>query len=81
MPVEQSRHGVKLLQRWGYDVRYREVPGLGHEDLKARDEIADWLLAHRRDPAPREVRLRSYDLAGANAHWLRVTGMGNARSR
>jgi dienelactone hydrolase len=73
VPVEQSRHGVKLLQRWGYEVRYREVPGLGHEDLKARDEIADWLLTHRRDPAPREVRLRSYDLAGANAHWLRVT--------
>ena len=73
VPVEQSRHGVKLLQRWGYDVRYREVPGLGHEDLKARDEIADWLLTHRRNPAPREVRLRSYDLAGASAHWLRVT--------
>jgi hypothetical protein len=27
VPVEQSRHGVRLLQRWGYDVRYREVPG------------------------------------------------------
>ena len=74
VPVEQSRHGVRLLQRWGYDVRYREVPGLGHEDLKARDEIADWLLEHRRNPAPRIVRLRSYDLAGANAHWVKVTG-------
>ena len=73
VPVEQSRHGVQLLQRWGYDIRYREIPGLGHEDLKARDEIADWLLTHRRNPAPREVRLRSYDLAGAAAHWVRVT--------
>jgi len=72
VPVEQSRHGVKLLQRWGYDVRYREIPGRGHEDLKARDEIADWLLAHKRENAPREVRLRSYDLAGAHAHWLVV---------
>ena len=77
VPVEQSRHGVQLLQRWGYDVRYREIPGRGHEDLKARDEIADWLLTHRRDPAPREVRLRSYDLAGARAHWLRITGWEN----
>ena len=72
VPVEQSRHGVRLLQRWGYDVRYREIPGRGHEDLKARDEIAAWLLEHRRNPAPREVRLRSYDLAGASAHWVKV---------
>jgi dienelactone hydrolase len=73
VPVDESRHGVRLLQRFGYDIRYREVPGLGHEDLKSRDEIADWLLQHRRVAAPREVRLRSYDLAGARAHWLRVT--------
>ncbi len=25
VPVEQSRHGVQLLQRWGYEVRYREI--------------------------------------------------------
>ncbi|MEJ0085500.1 MAG: prolyl oligopeptidase family serine peptidase [Pseudomonadota bacterium] len=73
VPVEQSRHGVQLLQRWGYDVRYREIPGRGHEDLRARDEIADWLLEHRRVTEPREVRLRSYDLAGAAAHWLTVS--------
>jgi len=72
VPVEQSRHGVSLLQRWGYDVRYREIPGRGHEDLKARDEIAAWLLEHRRNAAPREVRLRSYDLAGASAHWMTI---------
>ena len=77
VPVEQSRHGVRMLQRWGYDIRYREIPGRGHEDLKARDEIADWLLAHRRIEAPREVRLRSYDLAGAAAHWVRVTAYDN----
>jgi len=72
VPIEQSRHGVRLLQRWGYDVRYREIPGRGHEDLKARDEIAAWLLEHRRNSAPHEVRLRSYDLAGASAHWVKV---------
>ena len=77
VPVEQSRHGVRLLQRWGYDVRYREIPGRGHEDLKARDEIAAWLLQHRRVTAPREVRLRSYDLAGATAHWVRVNTFDN----
>jgi len=75
--VEFSRHGVGMLQRWGYDVRYREIPGRGHEDLKARDEIADWLLLHTRVRAPREVRLRSFDLAGARAHWLAVDGWLN----
>ncbi|MBC8026242.1 MAG: prolyl oligopeptidase family serine peptidase [Steroidobacteraceae bacterium] len=74
VPVDFTRHGVKLLQRWGYDIRYREIPGRAHEDLRARDEIAEWLLTHRRDHAPPEVRLRSYDLAGAQAHWVRVTG-------
>jgi poly(3-hydroxybutyrate) depolymerase len=73
VPVEQSRHGVKLLQRWGYDIRYREIPGRGHEDLRARDEIADWLLEHRRVNAPRDVRLRAYDLQGASAQWLHVS--------
>ena len=77
VPVEQSRHGVKLLQRWGYDVRYREIPGRGHEDLKSRDEIAGWLLGHERENAPREIRLRSFDLAGAHAHWLTVWSWEN----
>ncbi|HTU66618.1 MAG TPA: prolyl oligopeptidase family serine peptidase [Steroidobacteraceae bacterium] len=69
-----SRHAVGMLQRWGYDVRYREVPGRGHEDVQARDEIADWLLLHTRVTNPREVRLRSFDLAGAGAYWLAVDG-------
>ncbi len=34
--VENSRYTVRMLQRWGYDVRYREHPGLGHEDLERR---------------------------------------------
>jgi len=70
--VEGSRHIVRLLQRWNYDVRYHEIPGGGHEDLGERGNIVDWLLAHRRDPTPRQVRVRSIDLRGARAHWLTV---------
>jgi poly(3-hydroxybutyrate) depolymerase len=70
--VEHSRHIVRLLQRWGYDIRYREYPGWAHEDLQYRDEVVTWLLRHRRPPAPRHVRIRSIDLAGASAWWLRV---------
>jgi poly(3-hydroxybutyrate) depolymerase len=73
--VEGSRHAVRMLQRWGYDVRYHEMPGWGHEDLLDRERIVDWLLTHRRDPAPRRVRLRSVDLAGARAHWISVTAI------
>ena len=60
------------MQRWGYDVRYREYPGWAHEDLQYRDEITAWFLRQRRAEAPREVRIRAIDLEGANAWWVRV---------
>ena len=70
--VENSRHIVKMLQQWGYDVRYHEMPGWGHENLKQQEIIADWLLTHRRNPAPEHVRVRSADLGGAEAYWVKV---------
>ena len=70
--VEHSRHAVRMLQRWGYDVRYNEVAGLGHEPLNVRDEIIEWLLTHQRVQAPRKVRIRATDLEGAAAYWVRV---------
>jgi len=70
--VEFSRHIVRMLQLWGYDVRYEEHPGAGHEDLGARDRIVDWMLARRRVAAPPRVRIRSVDLAGASAYWVSV---------
>ncbi|MEO8115503.1 MAG: prolyl oligopeptidase family serine peptidase, partial [Phenylobacterium sp.] len=72
VPVAHSRHAAKMLQRWGYDLRYQEIPGRGHEELNVRDDLVDWLLSHRRTPAPREVRIRSTSLDNAGAHWLRV---------
>ncbi|MBB6096224.1 poly(3-hydroxybutyrate) depolymerase [Povalibacter uvarum] len=70
--VENSRHAVRLLQRWGYDVRYHEMPGWAHEDLEQQGAIADWLLKHSRVSDPRTVRIRATDLAGASAYWLEV---------
>lgn len=72
--VENTRHAARLLQRWGYEIRYRELPGLGHEDLGAKDEIARWLLQYRLAEAPQRARLRSPDLLGAKSHWLQVEG-------
>ncbi|MET0497254.1 MAG: prolyl oligopeptidase family serine peptidase [Steroidobacteraceae bacterium] len=70
--VENSRHAVRLLQRWGYDVSYHEMPGWDHEDLGQQATIADWLLTHKRVVAPRTIRLRATDTIGAAAYWLRV---------
>lgn len=70
--VENSRYAVKMLQRWGYDIRYHEMPGWGHEDLEQQDALAEWLLTHRRNSAPQHVRLRSADLGGAAAYWMKV---------
>lgn len=70
--VRFSRHIVERLQRWNYDVRYREIPGMGHEDLQQRDEVVGWLLQHARVHAPRHVKVRSTDLAAARNGWLAV---------
>ncbi len=72
--VEWSRWGVKLLQRWGYDVRYHEYPGKGHEALAISNAVlsGEWFLKHRRDPNPRQVRVRSAELRNAGAWWVRV---------
>ncbi len=70
--VEFSRWIVRMLQRWGYDVRYRELPGRVHEDMKIYDETYDWLLRHRRVPYPLRVRVRSAELRSAAAHWVRL---------
>ena len=77
--VENSRHATQMLQRWGYDIRYWEMPGWGHEDLHQRLNIVDWMLEHRRNSAPRLLRMRSTDLSGARAHWLEARAMEEPR--
>jgi predicted esterase len=70
--VLHSRHVVRMLERWGYNVRYEEYPGGAHEDLKTFNRIVEWMLPLSRNPAPRRVRIRAMDLGGASAHWVRV---------
>ncbi len=74
--VDYSRYGVRLLQRWGYDVTYREYPGRGHEVLEngfGNGGLSiDWFLQHRRNPDPRHVRIRSAELRNASAYWVHV---------
>jgi len=72
--VEYSRWAVRLLQRWGYDVRYHEYPGRVHEALQGHNAnmSIEWFLKHRRNAAPRHVRLRSAELRNAAAYWVSV---------
>jgi dienelactone hydrolase len=77
--VEQSRYAVRMLQRWGYDIRYREHPGKGHGGLGNDDEAIDWLLRYKRNPNPAHVRVRAADLKDAAAYWLRIDQRAGGR--
>jgi hypothetical protein len=72
--VDYSRWAVRLLQRWGYDVRYHEFPGRSHEALESQNGnmSIEWFLQHRRNPNPRHVRIRSAELRNASAYWAHV---------
>jgi dienelactone hydrolase len=72
--VDYSRWGVRLLQRWGYDVRYHEYPGRVHEALESQNGNLniEWFLQHKRDANPKHVRIRSAELRNASAYWVKV---------
>lgn len=71
--VDNSRYAVRMLQRWGYDIRYHEFPGYGHEGIDYIDDIMPWFLSHTRNSAPERVRVRSAYLRSASAHWIKVS--------
>ncbi len=81
--VDYSRWGVRLLQRWGYNVRYHEYPGRIHEALlhdgNANLSI-EWFLQYRRDSNPLHVRIRSAELRNASAYWAQVLQEENPRA-
>ena len=77
--VDYSRYGVRLLERWGYNVRYVELPGYGHEELSVMTSVIDWFLQHQRVANPPRVRLRSAELQNASAYWVRVEQAASPR--
>jgi len=70
--VDQSRYATRMLQRWGYDVRYWEHPGGGHGDFDTSPQVYPWFLSHTRVSNPTAVRVRAADIKTAAAHWVRV---------
>jgi len=71
--VKSQRYITRLMQRWGYDIRYWEHPGWGHDRFeKDYDVLATWMLQYELNRNPHEVRVRSHRLSFARAHWLEV---------
>lgn len=53
IPVAESRHMAQALRAGGAEVRYDELPGVGHDAWTVayeRPDVADWML--RPQPAP-----------------------------
>jgi hypothetical protein len=69
--VDLSRYSTRMLQRWGYPVRYWEHPGQGH-GVWCEDVLLPWFLSQKRAGEPRCVRLRAGDLKSAAAYWVRI---------
>ena len=80
MPTRRSTStsratSFERMQRWGYDVRYREYPGWAHEDLQYRDEIIAWFL----QPAPGRGAARGPDPLDRPRGRQRLVGSGRRR--
>ncbi len=69
--VDLSRYATRMLQRWGYPVRYWEQPGGGH-GVECEDVLLSWFLTQRRERDPRRVRVRAAELRSATAHWVQI---------
>jgi len=69
---DNSRYAVRMLQRWGYNVRYRELSGQRHRLTGHWDGLVSWLLTHRLERNPKQVRVRAAVLESAAAHWVKV---------
>ncbi len=78
--VNNSRYAVRMLQRWGYDIRYHEYPGYAHEGIPYVDQVISWFLQHKKNSAPEKVRVRAAVLNSAHSNWVKVLQRENPYS-
>jgi len=70
---ERNRKAVRLLGVLGADVTYVEYIGREHESFsEERDAAALWMLRHRRDPAPRRLRLIALRPCDFRRRWVEI---------
>jgi len=82
VPPQQPKMLVDLLTRRGYDVSYKEVPGMGHwwndPDTPGTDCVdASWInefwQKHERNPWPKRVVYRTHNYSVNNhAYWVTI---------
>jgi dienelactone hydrolase len=82
VPPQQPRLLVERLKQLGYDITYKEVPGMGHwwddpatpgtDCVDSAEQNAFW-ESHVRDPWPKEIRLRAGDKQDVRgAYWIKT---------
>jgi len=82
VPPQQPRLLVEQLKHLGYDVTYKEVPGMGHwwddpatpgVDCVDCKELNDFWKSHVRNPCPKEVVYRAAGPAPAPwTYWVHI---------
>jgi dienelactone hydrolase len=82
VPPQQPRMMSELLTKRGYDIRYEEVPGMGHwwdlpdtpfVDCVDNEYHNEFWKTHTRDLWPKEVVFRTHNYYINNsAYWVRV---------
>lgn len=78
VPIQGAREMGARLRELGYETRYDEYPGVGHNSWdRAYDGTAlfDWFLAHRRVDRPERVVFRTDTLRHPQAYWLTVLAL------
>jgi len=74
VPVANSRNMAKAAAALGCPVEYHEFPNVRHWGFP-NDFYRmrwDWMLAQRRNPAPRRVRYKTARLRHDGAYWVRI---------
>lgn len=78
VPVERSQTAANELKELGYQVRYDELPGAGHNALdswiakNSAPKFFEYLRRFRRDPWPEKIRLTIPYLRFGRHYWVRM---------
>ena len=70
--VEHSRSMSRRLQELGYQVRYKEWPGVGHAVPVREKEVIPWLMHYTLDKYPKRVVYKTNTLRYNHAYWVTI---------
>ena len=72
--VEHSRQMTARLRERDFPVKYTELPQTGHHVMNDAlfEDIVQWLLAQKKQFAPRHVSLTTYSLRHNRSYWVAI---------